>query len=235
MTVELSSPPKPATVVQPAQATIASFADFLEATKGEVRIACDTEYQGPHTLSIQFATRIGDDIVVQVYRSPSIPQPPSDFDFTNYIPDGLRSRFNRVIVRPTKKIVRELSPVCALASLYGLEGIATMAKRNGDGLRKWGMLAPPLTIHLIPPFWTADFYRIFGERFYTSLIETNIGGGRIVVQAQKLLAFREVTRGINPYQDPVLEYVLNGDDKHAVKVRTFDTSLPYGKVSLETH
>src|SRR5262249_42169860 len=99
MTVELSSPPNPATVLQPAPATIASFGDFLNATKGEVRIGCDTEFEGPHTLCIQFATRIGDDIVVQPYRSPAIPRLPADFDLDKYIPEGLRQRFKRVIVR----------------------------------------------------------------------------------------------------------------------------------------
>src|SRR5262249_44777562 len=146
-------------------------------------------------------------IIVQTYSSPAIPLPPSDFDFDNYIPAELRSRFGRVIVRPARRIVRKLSPVCALAALYGLEGITATEKQGKDYMRKWGMLATPVKIHLIAHFWTADFYRIFGERFYTSLVETNLEGGRIVVQAQKLLAFREVTRGVNRYQDPVLEYI----------------------------
>jgi hypothetical protein len=216
-----------------------SFAGLLKRTGGEVRIACDTEFEGPHTLSIQFATRTGDDIVVQVYRSPAIPPPPSNFDVEKYVPVGLRPRIKRIIVRPVREITPELSPARVLFDLFELQNFHVMKKRDGDGLRRAGLLAAPLTVHLIAHFWTADFFRVFGEQFYTSLIEAQIKrGGRIVIQTQKLLGFKEVARGANRYQDPVLQYVLKEDDDdvvHPIRIRTFDTLLPFGKVNLGDH
>src|SRR4051812_37637513 len=100
-----------------------SFADLIEQTDGNVRIACDTEFEGTHTLSIQFATRIGDDIVVQVYHSPAIPPLPSNFQIEQYVPEGLQPRFNHLIVRPVKEITPELSPVRVLADLFQLQNV----------------------------------------------------------------------------------------------------------------
>ncbi len=46
--------------------------DLIHETEGLVRIACDTEFRGPHTLAVQFSTPVGQDSVVQVFHSPAI-------------------------------------------------------------------------------------------------------------------------------------------------------------------
>jgi hypothetical protein len=48
-----------------------TFVDLIARDNGNVAVACDTEFNGPHTLTIQFATRLSDnEIAVQVYSSP---------------------------------------------------------------------------------------------------------------------------------------------------------------------
>ena len=58
-----------------------------------IEIAIDTEYQDSHTLTIQAATRLGTDIVVQVYHSGDISPPPLSFRVRDYMPrDFIRCR-----------------------------------------------------------------------------------------------------------------------------------------------
>jgi hypothetical protein len=209
---------------------IKSIADLIEQTCGPVRIACDTEFEGLHTLSIQFATRVGRDLIVQVYHSPAIPSPPAGFDLDDFLPDSVRQRFDRVVLRPVKKIERRLSPVRALADLLDLRGLQPMAKQNGDPLKNRNQLSDPVLLLLIGHFWPADFFRVFGERFYASLVQSQVS-----VQSRKLLKYRDQAPGANRYHDPILEYVRDGYTVHPVKVRTFDTFLAFGPASLDAH
>src|SRR5262249_23591419 len=127
-------------------------------------------------------------------------------------------------------------PVSLLADLFQIQNIEVMEKQDGDPLRKQGSLAAPLTLTLVGHFWTADFFRIFGSGFYTSLIEARIQScARIIIHAQKVLKFMEVARGLSRYYDPTLEYLEDGNRIHPVRVRYFNTSLPYGKQSLNAH
>ena len=63
---------------------------FAPNGPNEIRIACDTEFQGPHTRTTQFTARVGDKIAVQVYRSPAIPNLP-DLDLVGAMPNELWS------------------------------------------------------------------------------------------------------------------------------------------------
>jgi hypothetical protein len=51
------------------------LADLLACSPEPIRLACDSEFESPHTLTMQFAVRVKDRIIVQVYRSPAIPGP----------------------------------------------------------------------------------------------------------------------------------------------------------------
>src|SRR5579859_624722 len=52
------------------------MAGLIARTGGHVTVACDTEFKGPHTLTIQCAARVGDAVVVQVSSSPDVPPQP---------------------------------------------------------------------------------------------------------------------------------------------------------------
>ena len=100
--------------------TVASILELIKQTKGNVRVACDTEFQGPHTLTAQFATRIGNTIVGQIYHSPAI-SPPEHFNFNDHLPDDLKRLNLSILVRPFKKLERTLSPVQIIRDLFGIQ------------------------------------------------------------------------------------------------------------------
>jgi hypothetical protein len=210
--------------------------DLIEQTKGMFHIACDTEFEKAHTVSSQFAVRSGANLFIAVYHSPAVPGPPADFDMDAYLPDALRQHFGSIILQPVRTITAKLSPARVFAHLFDLKGLRFIKKQDGDRLKKTVDPALPLKLQLISHFWPADFCRIFGQEFFTSLIESRIqGGGRIIIHSHKLLGFKEVSRGANRHHDPILDYVREGDALHPVKIRTFDTILPFGKTSLDTH
>ena len=68
-------------------------------TTDPVRVAVDTEFEKAETLTVQFATLVGRDLVVQLYHAPSIPPPlPGWLDGPSLgLPDG---RDDRLVVRP---------------------------------------------------------------------------------------------------------------------------------------
>src|SRR5262245_40064439 len=71
---------------------------------GNINVACDTEFKGPHTLTIQFAAHRGDDIVVQVYSSLSIPIQPGAGAIRSHHPSGLESQCRKVVIRKGQTI-----------------------------------------------------------------------------------------------------------------------------------
>src|SRR5260370_28456529 len=70
----------------------ANLSELVQLSGGMMRIACDTEFAGTHTLTAQFAIRVGADVVVQIYRSPDVPQPPRGFDPNTFLPKALHER-----------------------------------------------------------------------------------------------------------------------------------------------
>lgn len=94
-----------------------NFGDLIERTGGHVIVACDTEFKGPHTLTIQFAARVGDDIVVQVYSSPGVPRLPSPRKLLHLVEPVLKAAGVRVVIRPGKPITADLTPVQVLAEV----------------------------------------------------------------------------------------------------------------------
>jgi hypothetical protein len=88
-----------------------------------------------------------------------------------------------------------------------------------------------LAVTLVGHFWTADFFRVFGRRFFDSLVEHQISGGKLVIRGHRLLSFSEV-RGY-PCSNPVLEYAFSNESVYAIKVAYFDTCLAFGYASLD--
>jgi hypothetical protein len=218
---------------------IRTFDELIAQHDGHVTVACDTEFKGPHTLTIQFAARLGDDIVVQVYSSPAIPDQPDTEKLEPLLPPGIATPGGRVIIRPGRTIPADLSPARVLAHLFGIKGVeafdrGAVAEDESHEPGSGAVADGTLTLTLVGHFWRADFFRIFGRRFLDSLVEYQIKGGKLVIQDHRLLSFREA-RG--PYSgDPVLGYAGQREALYAIKVNYFDTCLAFGHgASLDNH
>ena len=96
------------------------------------------------------------------------------------------------------------------------------------------MLATPITIVLTAHFWRADFFRVFGRRFFAGLMDGQGDGGGLIIQSRKLLSFKEVHKS-GRFLDPVLEYARDAGGLRQVRVRNFDTALAFGPDSLQRH
>lgn len=214
---------------------IATLDDLIQQTEGVIRIAGDTEFCGPHTLTVQFATRVGQDLAVQVYHSPAIPPPPEGSFVEGLLPGGITYPGQKLIIRPSKTLDPHLSPVRVLSDLFNLKDLEPVHKIAGDAQAGKAVFAPPITVMLVAHFWRADFLRVFGERFYACLIERQGQGGRLVIQSRKLLCFKEVHKTCHRFLDPVLEYARHGSLLYPIQVRNFDTSLPFGQGTLDDH
>jgi hypothetical protein len=173
-----------------------------EADDGRIRIACDTEFQGPLTLTIQFAARLDDRLLVQLYRSPAVPEPPIRLPLNSLLSGADLCR--RIILRPTKLITRWLSPVQVMMDLFQLNGITPLSRRMGD--RELTTPAKAVRLILIGHFWTADLFRIFGRNFLAGLLRGDDSEASLSLQANKLLGFREVSPSLR-YREPVVEYI----------------------------
>ena len=208
-----------------------SFTSLLESRSSLIRIACDTEFEGPHTVTAQFAARIGEEIAVQVYHAADVPPPVND-RLLAQLPH--RDRQPPVLLREPKLLTPDLSPVRLIRDLFELPGLQRVDRQEINGpLLQTETLSRPLTLVLVGHFWTADFFRIFGADFLAGLIQYQHGHPRLAIKAEKLLGFREKSRSFQRFHDPVLEYVRDGGTLHAVCVRHFDTCLPFGRGSLD--
>lgn len=202
----------------------------LDQARDGLLIGLDTEFQGPHTLTIQFAVRLGDDLAVQVYYSPAVPRPPKSFDLRRHLPEGLFDLCGDVLLRPVRTIGADLSPARVLGHLLALDEAVAVNRSAGESARS---SARPVDLTLAGHFLPADLLRVFGSDFLAGLLSAADGqSGPVVVQGHKLLAFREARRR---YGTPVLEHLYSDDGLHPVRVRTFDTCLPFGKGSLDEH
>src|SRR5262249_37043136 len=98
-----------------------TFADLIQLQQrqgGRLVIAYDTEYHGGHTLTVQFAVRVGRTIIVQTYHSPAILPQPDPVKLLPHI-EALRKRC-RVIIRDGRPLTPDLSPARVIADLFGL-------------------------------------------------------------------------------------------------------------------
>jgi hypothetical protein len=205
--------------------------ELISRHEGHITVACDTEFKGPHTLTIQFAARLGEDVVVQVYSSPAVPGQPDPEELTSLLSPQLLSHCGQVVIRDGRELRADLSPADVLGHLCGRRGVEAMDRFGGDG-------ADPgpdgdLTVTLVGHFWTADFFRIFGRDFFGSLVEHQMRGGRLVIDGGKLLSFKEAGQR---WRVPVLGYALEGTEDgrlYTIRVNYFDTNLAFGFAKLD--
>jgi hypothetical protein len=145
-------------------------------------------------------------------------------------PPEIESQGQKIIVRRGRSIFPSLSPVWVLEHLFGLPSSETVEPNPWTPA---GQLAGYLTMILVGHYWNADFFRIFGQDFFTGLLLDLVRNGRLAIRGHKTPAFKEV----GPYRctDPVLEYAWqSGDEKYGIKVNYFDVHRTFGgKASLD--
>jgi hypothetical protein len=230
-------------------------------TTATFAIAIDTEFFGPHTLSVQVAIRKDPDtIAVQLYRSAVVPELPQGFDIGTYLPltEERYGRFCKAIeLRPVLPLTPDLSPVRMWHDLLGLEGLTALSRLEGERYiasfddpaagfippvgvvrhkRRSGWKVPEITIVFVGHFLTADLGRVFGRDFLAGLKALKQARGRgIVFRHQKRLFLAEERAGGHSRSAPVVEYLRCGSLFHAIRLQTRDTLLPFGPASLERH
>jgi hypothetical protein len=198
-----------------------------------ITMACDTEFQGAHTLSIQLCVRMDHQLIIQLYRSPSIPDLPKTFDLRKFLPREIEKLAGDFIVRPARLIQQDLSPVRIISHVFNTKRIKAVEKRDGDAARETERIGKPISLTLAAHYWPADFYRIAGEGFFRELTgSTSSGGSPLVVDCRKTLAFRNASGPQGRFVAPVLEYARSNGVLHAVHVQTIDLTQPFGRGSL---
>src|SRR5262249_22459631 len=113
---------------------IRSIDELIAAHDGRVTVACDTEFKGPHTLTLQCAARLRDgSLAIQLYHSPVVPAPPRKFDVKHYLPGSLQTQgqsCDRVVLCTVKPLTDELSPRRILADVLDLRGVEVIARAS---------------------------------------------------------------------------------------------------------
>jgi hypothetical protein len=219
-----------------------------------LRVAADTEYDGPRTLTVQLAARLPSDpaaVVVQVYHHPDLPEPPDGF--ADGLADGYPGRVERLIVRPPQLLTNNLSPAAMVADLLGLTGFAgrdrgdvavelaaTPAPADGRGAHllrdvRWDARshtwrAPEVRLELVCHFLRADLARLFGSRFVGRMRAGGPHARPVRLADRKVLAYADGGRRT----DAILEYLARPGELYALRVAFRDTTLPFGPASLDS-
>src|SRR5262245_9389357 len=142
---------------------------FADDGPVEVLVACDTEFEGPHTLTVQFAARVSRRVVaVQVYHSPALGLPAIELE--EVLPRRLLRLCGTVLMRPMRPITNKLSPARVLADLYGLGDAEVVSRSDGWHERHDGETGKPIRLTLAAHHLAADFARTFGSGFYRDLM-----------------------------------------------------------------
>lgn len=210
------------------------FAAYIASLDGPLQVACDTESEGTLTLTIQFAVRLGDRIVVQLYYSPAIPAPSELFEATR-VPRIAERCALPVELRPVKPITAELSLAEVVVDLLDLRGAETHADVWRLGYFALATKIPvPLVI--VAHHWPADFFRIFGSQFFTELLlPATPTSNPVRVSSTKSLSYRRGQGGHHAIHPPALGCIQYGTHIYTLETRTFDTALPFGNRSLNSH
>ena len=203
---------------------------MLDRYRDGVLVGCDTEFQGAHTLTQQFATRWKNDFVVLVQRSPSIPVLPAGLDLSRDLPKGIWRWCNRIIVREVDVIDRSFSPAAMLSKLLGITPapqVATAPNVHHTALRD-------LRLTLVGHYLSADALRLFGERFYHDRLLPSPNGepAPLTLVQRKTIRFAD-HGGSQHFRPPVADAWATSKGTIDIRLATFDTNLPYGSCSLD--
>ncbi len=212
-------------------AGVGTILELIRAAGGHVTVACDTEFSGPHTLTIQFAARLSSKLVVQRYYGTALRVPSKAEMLRTLRTSGDGTGGRRVVLRDPRPIPADLSPAVVLGDLSDLAiepmGRAAVVGTDADGAA-FSDSGPDgdLTVTIVGPFLHADFLRMFGRDFLSGSLKDTVRTGGVRVQDRRLLASREI--GTGRTGDPVLDSAGQTVGLYAVRVRYFDTGLAFG-------
>jgi hypothetical protein len=203
-----------------------SLAELAARAGGPIRLAVDTEFDGTHTLLVQYAARLGRRVLVQVYHSPAV-VPPDRRAVRRRLRRGLGRLGRRLTLRPFRPIRPDLSPARVLADLFALPGLAPSAPPAGGA----GEPAETVDVTLVGHFLDADLFRAFGRGFLAAVL-TDPAGPRAVVRAGRGVGLA----GPGPagrFRPPVVEHAADGGGRYAVRLATADTCRAFGSHPLD--
>ncbi len=197
----------------------------------EIQIAVDTEFRGTHTLTIQAATRVSENIVaLKVYCSPAIPSPPTSLRIGEYLstaPEEYGRFVRQFQMRPPSLILPGLDPVTYLNDLFGLSLNAIAL--DDEICELIGDSAHELSIVNVGHFLPADFARIYDRRFFSKVLSSGVQ-----IADGKLLCLEMATNHfVN--RRPVVQYAQSANGGlYRVTLEFRDTGLPFGYGSLDS-
>ncbi|WP_020476586.1 hypothetical protein [Zavarzinella formosa] len=202
--------------------TMDQFVKHVKRAGFKLTIACDTEFEGPLTLTVQFAIRYRRCIFVQVYRDPSVP-PPADGISLEGLRDSLGGACKKIKIRPVKPLTARLSPARVLADLVGLR-YATPDAHVPDDRKQDSKALDVIRLQLVAHHWPADFFRVFGRKFFHSqLIGSRGNPPAMGLHPGKIMKFKQAGSGANYFQAPVVECLCTRFHRWPLAVTTFDT------------
>lgn len=217
----------------------------LASTVTPITLAVDSEYEQAETLTIQFAVRRGDEIRVQVYHSPNISPPQSNW-YGGRFSNQFQPHATRVKVLPAKPITAHLSPARVLADLFGLEPPEYLTRAEGrqataerlrrSHTRRRGEESEPgdgtIDILLTAHFLRADIPRAFGRAFWEQLLLPGDDGPTgVALRDSRVLGLTGA--GAEQFQPVTVEYVRHETATIPVRLKTFDTNAAFGHGKLD--
>ncbi len=216
------------------------------ATVG-LTLAVDTEFEGGWTITSQFTCRDCEGrIRAQIYRLRGVEEP-LDFSLEQSF-GGLEQNdkwprnVGAGILTPELSpfvVVRDLLSISAAYPVSRTEGHRRLRDSrfpitNGEWDRdraRWCI--PQIDLVLVGHFLPADLARVFGHQFYSDHFAKATGVGDIELLSGRRLAFAQGS-GTRTNDRPVVEFAATVDGRlYAIRLKTVDTTLPFGSGSLD--
>jgi hypothetical protein len=193
--------------------------NFIKPNRLCIEIAVDTEYEGNNTLTIQVAVRLRKTIVVQLYCDSSIPPYKP-----RYLPKSWKvalGKLGKVVVLPTRPIKADLSIGRFITDIFQLK--RPKYQRRQTSLEE--LCQEDITnveVTWISHFLPADLLRASGSKFNSSiLLDSQEHVANLSFADRRTLSFTE--EGYGRFGLPLVEYVVDGDQVYALRLRTLDT------------
>jgi hypothetical protein len=204
-----------------------------------VVVAVDTEFQGPHTLTSQVATRATDGtVIVQIYYSPAIPPPPptlTESRVMQYLSEQLRGRVGMLQLRPFKPLSTLISPTQIIDDLLTPEAVsARFPTLFGFGVTN-DSHPGPLNMELVGHTLHVDFGRMFGRDFWRGLLGAGLEPPRAILDTDAKVIGLTAPTGSSYGRGPIVDsYPLPYDRELGIRIVTRDLKAMCGKGSLDS-
>jgi len=210
-----------------------SWSTLQDSSKTPIAVAVDTEFEGDKTLTIQFATRVGQTVYVQIYYAAGV-APPRPRWFDDAFAEAFAGKAVAVKVRPAKPITASLSLALVLADLLALGPCKSLSRAAGRIELAATGSGTDTSVHviLVGHYLPADLLRAFGSDFYAGLLLPG-EDGRPEVNLRKTRVIGLAGAGAEKFRSPVVEVVQAGGTLLPLRLNTFDTSVAFGPGRLD--